>query len=497
MGGDLNEVVDIRSGLAYLLVKWKIIAFVMLAGVLIGAFYGSRKGAQTQNAAAVGYEETLRAAREACTERGAQYAEQLSAQYKAYNSELSRWGVYLNNSALLGTDPGSYVKKDIQYLLVSESGNVADAFSEALLTDSDQKAISEILGVDPLTASAEELIAVSGEDVGTGIAAETGEEAAPTGGTSAPNGSDRKIVTVSIAAGNEEQAQSIGAVVEKAVEEKCRKLQAGGAVLQMKKVDERTVRGDSGWLLNRQQSALDRLVSFQINYSLFVKNTTDILQGAQKTYYSMLISLDPEKAAAGSVNKSGRGAAVKYAAAGGAAGLVIAVLCIYLLFVFSGRIRTGEELFNNYGLSVLQKFRTGVVPGWDVIRKCGFSCMGMDRAAQITKDGAAPLYAELEKRLAGAQNRQVYLTCDCAQKKARRNVAALAEILTDERIKVVAGDPRDSEKDRKELLESGLVVMAEVLGESDKKDFLDLLAICRRNDLPVLGCVTLLDIARY
>ncbi|MBQ8052735.1 MAG: hypothetical protein IJ198_02860 [Lachnospiraceae bacterium] len=496
MGGDLNEVVDIRSGLAYLLVKWKIIAFVMLAGVLIGAFYGNRKGAQTQNTAAAGYEETLQNARAACSERGALYAEQLSVQYKAYNSELSRWGAYLNSSVLQNMDPGSYVKKDIQYLLVSESGNVADAFSEALLRDSDLQAISEILGVDPLTASVEELIAVSGEEEGTGIAAQTGEETAPAGGTSASNGSDRKIVTVSIAAGNEEQAQSIGAVVESAVEEKCRKMQAGGAVLQMKKVDERTVRGDSGWLLKRQQSALDRLVTFQINYSLFVKNTTDILQGAQRTYYNLLISPAPEKAAAGSVNKSSRGAAVKYAAAGGAAGLVIAALCIYLLFVFSGRIRTGEELFNNYGLSVLQKFRTGAVPGWDVIRKCGFSCMGMDRAAKITKDGAAPLYAELEKKMAGAQNRQVYLTCDCAQKKARQNIAALAETLTDERIKVIAGDPRDSEKDRKELLESGLVVMAEVLGESNKKDFLDLLAICRRNELPVLGCVTILDTER-
>ena len=35
MGGDLNEVVDIRSGLAYLLVKWKFIALAVLVGALI------------------------------------------------------------------------------------------------------------------------------------------------------------------------------------------------------------------------------------------------------------------------------------------------------------------------------------------------------------------------------------------------------------------------------------------------------------------------------
>ena len=455
MGGDLNEVVDIRSGLAYLLVKWKIIVAAMIAGALIGALLSGRIGARTTGS----YEDSLRNARAACSEEGAQYAEQLSAQYKAYNNELRRWGDYLNNAALLRIDPNNYVKKDIQYQLVSDSGDMAETFSGALLSAGDQQAIGEILGIDPLVASVGELVVISGGGADTGIASESGEETALTEGTSV----------------------SVGP----------------GRMLQMRKVDEVTARGDSGWLLNRQQSALDRLVLFQINYSLFAKNTTDILQGVQRTYYNLLISQNPEKAEADSVKKNVAGTAVKYAAAGGAAGLVIAVLCACLLFMFSGRIRTAEELFNNYALPVLQKFRIGEVPEWDVIKKCGFSCMGMDRAAQITESGAAPLYAELEKRMSGMENRQVYLTCDCTQEKVRKSVAALAEILTDEKITVVAGDPRDSEKDRKELLGSGLVVMAEVLGGSDKKDFLDLLAICRRNELPVLGCVTLLDISRY
>ena len=62
---------------------------------------------------------------------------------------------------------------------------------------------------------------------------------------------------------------------------------------------------------------------------------------------------------------------------------------------------------------------------------------------------------------------------------------------------VIAGDPRDSEKDYKDLLGSDLVVMAEMLGGSYKKDFRDLLETCRRNELTVLGCITLLDESRY
>ena len=148
MGGDLNEVVDIRSGLAYLLVKWKIIVAAMIAGALIGALLSGRIGARTTGS----YEDSLRNARAACSEEGAQYAEQLSAQYKAYNNELRRWGDYLNNAALLRIDPNNYVKKDIQYQLVSDSGDMAETFSGALLSAGDQQAIGEILGIDPLAA---------------------------------------------------------------------------------------------------------------------------------------------------------------------------------------------------------------------------------------------------------------------------------------------------------------------------------------------------------
>ena len=496
MGGDLNEVVDIRSGFAYLLVKWKLIALALLAGALIGGCFGSIKSTKSQEEVPGGYEDTLSSARAACSEQGALYAEQLSAQYKAYNRELSRWGVYLENAALQKTDPYNYVRADIRYLLVSDSEGVVDALSEALLSLQDQESVSEILGVDPVNASVEELVSVSGSSRAAGI--ESAEDAAnQTDGTGMGKGARREIVTISIIAGDESQADAIAAIAESAVDARCRKLQAGGVQLQMEKVDEVITRNDSGWLLSRQQNALDRLVNFQINYSLFVKNTTDILQGAQRTYYNLLISLDPEKAAASEVKKSSVRSAAKYAAAGGAAGLAIGLLCAYLLFVFSNKIQTGEELFNNYGVSVLQRFKDGEPKKWDVIRNFGFSCMGMDRAAQITEEGAAPLYTELEKRASRIENRTVYLTCDCADEKTLGCLKKLAGILSDDKITVIAGDPGSSEKEYKELLGSGLVVMAEALGESRKRDFCDLLEICRRNELPVMGCITLLDPARY
>ena len=233
MGGDLNEVVDIRSGLAYVLVKWKYIALAVLVGALIGGCYGSMKSPNARTGASAGFEERLRSARAACSEREALYAEQLSEQYKAYNRELGRWGAYLDNSALQKMDPQDYVKKDVQYVLETDSENVADAFSDALLSTKDQEAISEILGVDPLTASAEELICVSGSSRKDG---ESEEVAA--GGSDRANGVHREFMTVSVAAGDEGQADLIAAVAENAVDAKCKKIQAAGVQLKMEKADE-------------------------------------------------------------------------------------------------------------------------------------------------------------------------------------------------------------------------------------------------------------------
>lgn len=492
MGRDFDEVVDVRSGLAYLLVKWKIIVLAAVIGAVIGGTYGGMKSSQSQSTAVTGYEETISNARAACSEEGALYAEQLSAQYKAYNSALSGWGTYLDNSVLQKTDPYDYVKKDIQYSVVTDNVNTVNAFSSSLLSQSDLEAIGAILEADPLTASLEEIVAVSGNEM------EDEDANYHTDITNNISGVHGEVMTVSIAAPDESKADLVAEIVEKAVDAKAGKIQAGGVQMQIKKVDEAVTRNDSNWLLKKQLAVMDKLVNFQIDYSLFIKNTTDILQGSQRTYYKLLISLDPEKTvAASSSKKSSVKSIVKYGVVGGGAGLVIALLCAYLLFVFSNKIQSGEELRNNYGLSVLQRFRTGETKKWDVIRNRGLSAMGMDRAAQISEAGAASLGAELERRTAQMEKKQVYLTCDCTDEKSRGCIRSLAGILSDGNVTVVAGDPRESEKAYKELLGSGLVVMAEVLNGSRKKDFNDLLETCRRNELPVLGCVTLLDTEHY
>ena len=46
MGSDLEDVVDIRGGIAYLLVKWKWIVLAALIAALLGAGFAYAKGSK-------------------------------------------------------------------------------------------------------------------------------------------------------------------------------------------------------------------------------------------------------------------------------------------------------------------------------------------------------------------------------------------------------------------------------------------------------------------
>ena len=79
----------------------------------------------------------------------------------------------------------------------------------------------------------------------------------------------------------------------------------------------------------------------------------------------------------------------------------------------------------------------------------------------------------------------------------RDAVGKLAESLTEKGIAAEAGIPAVSDEAYQALLKSDAVVAVETMNESGALALKDLLGICRRNSLPVLGCVTLTDLAKY
>ena len=123
--------------------------------------------------------------------------------------------------------------------------------------------------------------------------------------------------------------------------------------------------------------------------------------------------------------------------------------------------------------------------------------LGAARAAQTPEKGAELLAAELGRKLAKNSYSRIYIAYDCDKENVVRAAQTIANALTGEDVKVEAGNPLREEKAYHALLGSDAVIAAQTLGKSQKSGLKELIGVCRRNEIPILGCVTLIDPANY
>ena len=142
------------------------------------------------------------------------------------------------------------------------------------------------------------------------------------------------------------------------------------------------------------------------------------------------------------------------------------------------RIRKGR-----LGIDPLRKWALGVLTGAD--------------AAEEAENGAGKLATELAHRIPGGPDKAVYLACDTDKREVRTAAGALAESLKEKGINAQAGRPAAGDEAYEALLASDAVVVVETMNVSGALALKDLLGVCERNSLPVLGCVTLTDVSKY
>lgn len=502
MGSDREEVVDIRSGLAYWMVKWRWIVLAALIGALaaggLGYLQNHKKASPVVE---VTYEERAEKLRATLQESDALYVEQLASQYKAYGERLNKWNQYSDCSVLQNLDPYNYVRKDVQYAVSSDNSSAVNAFTTALLGQKEYEEIGELMGKDPLTASLQEIVTVTDAALVSSSAIEPADDTRNTSGsvnTSGATGNGR-IILVTILAEEEAQADGIQKIADAAIRNKCSQMKKSGVDISAAKISESIVKNDANWLLNRQNTEVVPRIQMQSNRSNFVKNSVDTLSEGQKNYFNFLCKDETEstgaKAAVKKVNLK------KYAAAGFIGGLLIALLAVYLSYIFSDKIRTEEELRDNYKLPILQKFDISA-PGkgpqkTDPIRRKGLSILGADRAAASAEKGAELLEAELGRRLSRENSGSLFIAYDCEEERVRSTVDVLAGKLSGDSIKAETGNPFGDDGAYQKLLGSDSVIIAETLNRSGKKLLKELTETCRRNGIKVLGCITLIDAQNY
>lgn len=502
MGSDREEVVDVRSGLAYWMVKWRWIALAALIGALAAGCLGYLQNHKKASPAVeVTYEERAEKLRASLQESDALYVEQLASQYKAYGERLNKWNQYCSSSVLQNLDPYKYVKKDIQYAVSSDNSSAVNAFTTALLGQKEYEEIGKLMGKDPLTASLQEIVTVTDAAMVSSSVIEPSNDAGNTSGAVNPNSAagNGRIILVTILAEDEAQADGIQKIADTAILNKCSQMKRSGVDISAAKISETIAENDASWLLNRQNTEIIPRIQMQSNRSTFVKNSVDTLTESQKNYFTFLCKDETETAGVKTTVKKVN--LKKYAAAGCIGGLLIALLAVYLSYVFSDKIRTEEELRDNYRLPILQKFDISA-PGkgpknTDPIRRRGLSILGADRAAASAEKGAELLEAELGRRLSREKSGSLFIAYDCEEQRVRSTVDVLAGKLSGDSLKVETGNPLGDDGAYQKLLASDSVIIAETLNRSGKKPLKELTETCRRNGIKVLGCVTLIDAQNY
>ena len=283
-------------------------------------------------------------------------------------------------------------------------------------------------------------------------------------------------------------------IIGEILEDRKRELKESGVDVDVESLNRTTVANDYTWLLGMQQSKLAPMQSLQTTRSNFAKNTVDVLGEKERAYFDGLraeqsdAQEEAEEPAVRKVNKK------KYIAAGALGLFVLAFAVLLLMYIYSDRIRAEEQLRRSYGLPILLRCRIGKGrTGKDPIRNRGLGILTGAEAAV----GAGKLAAELTHRIAQDADKPVFLAYDIGSEEVRDAVTKLAESLREKGLKAGAGMPVVSDGDYQSLLTADAAVIVETMNESCAIALKDTLGICRRNSVPVLGCVTLTDVAKY
>ena len=497
-----EEVVDIRSCIAYLMVKWKILLLALILGALAGGALGVYKQKSAAAPTQVSYEEKLETLRGALQETNALYVEQVYTQYNNYGKQLGNWNRYLKDSALQSMSPDNYIKRDLQYIVESDNSDVISSFSVSLLGTSDYERIADVCGDDVTASNAVELISVSNvtqADSATAAAAvQVGEIVSPDIPVGVASNSYRSIMDVMFVAPDEETADAMEEILREILEERQRELKESGVDVEIENLNKTTVANDYTWLLAAQQAAIAPMQALQTTRSNFVKNSVDVLGDKEKAYFEALCQGEAQTEAAKTTVSVKKVNKKKLVAAGGLGLFVLAFGVILLMFIYSDRIRAEEQLKRSYGLPVLLRCRIGKGRlGIDPLRKWALGVLTGADAAEEAENGAGKLAAELAHRIPGGPDKAVYLACDTDKREVRTAAGALAESLKEKGINAQAGRPAAGDEAYEALLASDAVVVVETMNVSGALALKDLLGVCERNSLPVLGCVTLTDVSKY
>lgn len=505
-----RKSVDIGGSLAYILVHWKAVLIAAVLCAVICGGYGYVKKHNTPVETEASIDEQVESLRGKLAEEDALYVEQIFRQNQLYYSELNYWNAYLEKSLLHKLNPSDYVERVVQYSVQSDTTAGILSFNSSLIGYEEYNTLARAYGAEAGTDTIKDLVIIS--DIGSDKNTSDGTQTAvtPAGGIlvgeqveeNEPDGTHlyQGVFAVTLIAPDETKASAMEAAMDGIITAKTAQLSENGVEVYSEKVSSSTMKNDARYLLSLQQSAISPLISLQSNRSSFVKNTVDTLDEENRGYYDLLVKAQQtEDTAAADAPKAVKKISVKkYAAAGGALGLILSVIALFLLFVCRDIIRTESEITDNFRIPVLQSLQIARKRNKaDVIKNLGVRLLLGDKTKKLSGDTLRALEAEICRRMEGFGAGVLYIANESGSKEIAKAIEALSTSLKGRGMQVAYGNPVADSADYRVLLDTDAVLCVEELNKASKRSLKELTDVCRRNEMPVIGCAVFADTGNY
>ena len=469
--------IEITDFLWEIIRNWRVIGICLIAGAVLLCGYQYRKDIKSAGAAPEEVVETYnKTLEEMEASLGTQDLDQVYGAM-AIRKQLDEKSSYAKNSPLMAINPYEEAVVSLQYCVKSESGNAAE--------------ISEIYQDYILNGDlASELISCSGQSDQATYVKNTYE----TG------------FTVKILGKEEADSRELAETVKSGLDAYARKMAGEFSGHEVKLVNETfniitdqnlaQLQDDTALAIKNLSEHLDTIKS-KLNgnqlelYIEYTENQPDENQSAAEEVKDNPQD-ETQSTTSDSVGTAGKSVhiSVSKLATGGILGAVLAIIYILLKYLFTGKLRSDNEIKTLYHNDVLGTIRSSItgkrnkVDQWYVGARYG-------RLGQMTLEQEVELICANIK-IACKENKKVYIT---GSNMSVVSAGMLEKIQTECKkrgIQAIFGDEISYHaKALEEMADIGQVVFMETMRKSRYNDMYQEVIRCRELQIPILGTIVI------
>ena len=334
---DEDKEIDIKDLIAILLSR---IMPIVICTVFVGVMaLGYAVITGNNNRVEIPTEETIAEAREALTLSDADTVDRVYEQYLSYTAYKESLQKYFNNNLLVGDDLESYIQKVIIYSLSSNVEGADSVFASLSLTPDVYALINEVLPDDDTISNVYNRVWISSSERNNLTLLNEDED-----GVYIPN---EYTLTVNVIARTSNQCDEIGSIVEDAIFDQLNDFRKTDPNARISLIGSNYTENLSGWLISKQNDAINQLNSVENTIKNFNNNQVNNLSAEQKAYYNLLVARDADQPLRieGPSKK-------KFLVIGAFGGFVLACGWIVLQYLFNSSIKTKEDI-SVYNIPVL------------------------------------------------------------------------------------------------------------------------------------------------